>query len=58
MLILFKELSRLLELLISHGTMFFSHNKTVSAGFSAAETISRTRQLTYKIKGILFQYLH
>lgn len=51
MLILFKELSRLLEL-------FFSHDKTASAGFSAAKTISRTGQLTYKIKGIPFQYLH
>jgi hypothetical protein len=28
--------------LISHGTMFFSHNKTASAGLSAAETIQRT----------------
>jgi hypothetical protein len=27
--------------LISHGTMFFSHNKTASVGLSAAETISR-----------------
>jgi hypothetical protein len=29
--------------LISHGTIFFSHNKTVLAGLSAAETIQRTR---------------
>jgi hypothetical protein len=28
--------------LISHGTMFFTHNKSVSAGLSAAKTISRT----------------
>jgi hypothetical protein len=27
-----------LELLISHNTIFFSHNKTVLAGLSAAET--------------------
>jgi hypothetical protein len=26
--------------LISHGTIFFSYNKTASAGLSAAETIS------------------
>jgi hypothetical protein len=26
--------------LISYGTVFFSHNKTVSAGLSAAETLS------------------
>jgi hypothetical protein len=32
-----------LELLISHDTMFFSHNKTVSADLSTVETISRTR---------------
>jgi hypothetical protein len=30
-------------LLISYGTMFFSHNKTAPAGLSAAETIQRTR---------------
>ena len=28
--------------LISHDTVFFSHNKTASAGLSAAKTISRT----------------
>jgi len=28
--------------LISHGTVFFSHNKTAPAGLSAAKTISRT----------------
>jgi hypothetical protein len=28
--------------LISHGTVFFSHNKTTSVGLSAAETISQT----------------
>jgi hypothetical protein len=27
--------------LISYGTWFFSHNKTASAGLSAAETMSR-----------------
>jgi hypothetical protein len=27
---------------ISHGTIFFSHNKTTSAGLSPAKTISRT----------------
>jgi hypothetical protein len=31
----------LLELL-SHGTIFFSHNKIASAGLSAAKTIRRT----------------
>jgi hypothetical protein len=31
--------------LISHGTLFFFHNKTVSADLSAAETISQTGQL-------------
>ena len=30
---------------ISHGTVFFSHNETVSAGLSAAGTISRTGRL-------------
>ena len=28
--------------LISHGTVFLSHNKTASAGLSAAKTITRT----------------
>ena len=28
--------------LISHDIVFFSHNKTASAGLSAAKTISRT----------------
>ena len=28
--------------LINHGTVFFSHNKSASAGLSAAETIGRT----------------
>jgi hypothetical protein len=28
--------------LISHGTVFFSHSKSASAGLSAAKTISRT----------------
>jgi hypothetical protein len=28
--------------LISHGTLFFSHNKIASVGLSAAETISQT----------------
>jgi hypothetical protein len=32
----------LLELLISPGTVFFSHNETTSADLSAAETINRT----------------
>jgi len=27
--------------LISHGTIFFSHSKSASAGLSAAETISQ-----------------
>jgi hypothetical protein len=31
-----------LELLTSHGTVFFSHNKTISIGLSAVKTISRT----------------
>jgi hypothetical protein len=35
-----------LELLISHGTAFFSHNKTALADLSAAETISRTGRIT------------
>jgi hypothetical protein len=30
------------ELLISHGIMFFSHNKTISAGLLATETINQT----------------
>ena len=29
-------------MLINHNTVFFSHNKTTSAGLSAAETINRT----------------
>ena len=28
--------------LISHGAMFFSHNKTTSVGLSPAKTINRT----------------
>jgi hypothetical protein len=31
-----------LELFISYGTIFFSHNKTVSVSLSAAKTINRT----------------
>jgi len=31
--------------LISHGIIFFSYNKTVSVGLSAAKTISRTTQV-------------
>jgi hypothetical protein len=30
--------------------MFFSHNKTVSAGLSAAETISRVKFLNNKVQ--------
>jgi hypothetical protein len=36
--------------LISYGTMFFSHNKTASAGLSAAETISRTGRFMTIVK--------
>jgi hypothetical protein len=31
-----------LELLISYGIIFFSHNKTTPVGLSAVKTISRT----------------
>jgi len=37
-----KVLDTLSARLISHDTVFFSHNKTASSGLSAAETISRT----------------
>jgi hypothetical protein len=36
--------------LISHGTVFFSHNKIASAGLSAGETISRTGRFMTIVK--------
>jgi hypothetical protein len=41
--------------LINHDTVFFSHNKTASAGLSVAKTISRTasRSLAKKLIHLL-----
>jgi hypothetical protein len=44
----------LLELLISHDTIFFPHNKTALAGLSTAETTNRTGQLFISSYRVMF----